>query len=54
MTVLPYETVRMSPELRGSEYEDFDERQIRRPVDVAHAPDREALAEHNRLCNWLH
>ncbi len=54
MTVLPYGTVRVSPELRGSEYEDFDERQIRRPLDGAHTPDRAALAQHNGLCDWLH
>ncbi len=53
MTVLPYGTVRMSPELRGSEYEDFNERQIRRPVDAAHAPDMAALTDHNALCTWL-
>jgi HNH endonuclease len=54
VTVMPYGTVRVSPELRGSEYEDFEERQIRRPLEPAHAPDREALAEHNSLCDWLH
>lgn len=53
MTVLPYGTVRVAPELQGSEYEEYDERQLRRPIDGAHAPDRVALAEHNALCGWL-
>ena len=53
VTVMPFGTVRVSPGLRGSEYEDFDERQIRRPVEHAHAPMRDALAEHNSRCDWL-
>ena len=53
VTVLPYGTVRVAPELRGSEYQEFDERQIRRPADVGHAPLRDALAEHNSFCAWL-
>ena len=53
VTVLPYGTVRVAPELHGSEYESFDERQIRRPGDSAHVPLRDALAEHNALCDWL-
>ena len=53
VTVLPYGTVRVAPSLRGSEYEEFDECQIRRPVDAGHTPLREALAEHNELCGWL-
>lgn len=53
VTVQPHGTVRVAPDLLGSEYEDFDERQIRRPVDPGHAPLREALAEHNALCEWL-
>lgn len=53
VTVMPFGTVRVAPDLRGSEYEEFDERQIGRPVDVRHAPLREALAEHNSRCRWL-
>ena len=53
VTVLPYGTVRVAPDLRGSEYEKFDERQIHRPVDADHWPLREALAEHNSACGWL-
>ncbi|TYP90798.1 hypothetical protein BD833_101517 [Blastococcus xanthinilyticus] len=53
VTVLPYGTVRVAPDLRGSEYEEFDERQIRRPIDAGHVPLREALAEHNSFCGWL-
>lgn len=53
ITVMPYGTVRIAPDLRGSEYEDFDERQVRRPVDAVHAPSRAALTEHNAACTWL-
>jgi putative restriction endonuclease len=53
VTVLPYGTVRVAPDLHGSEYEEFDERQIRRPLDAGHVPLREVLAEHNLLCEWL-
>jgi hypothetical protein len=53
ITVMPFGAVRVAPDLRGSEYEDFDERQIRRPVDPAHSPDRSALSAHNALCDWL-
>jgi putative restriction endonuclease len=53
VTVQPHGTVRVAPDLRGSEYEDYDERQIRRPVDAGHVPMREALVEHNTLCTWL-
>jgi putative restriction endonuclease len=53
ITVMPFGTVRAAPELRGSEYEDFEERQIRPPIEPAHIPLREALAEHNSLCEWL-
>jgi hypothetical protein len=53
LTVMPYGTVRIAPELQGSEYEEFDERQIRRPADPRHVPDRHALAEHNAACAWL-
>jgi putative restriction endonuclease len=53
VTVMPYGTVRIAPDLRGSEYEEFDERQIRRPIDAVHAPNRAALAEHNAACTWL-
>ncbi|MGY1805021.1 HNH endonuclease [Blastococcus sp. SYSU D00922] len=53
LTVMPFGTVRVAPELRGSEYEEFDERQIRRAVNPTHAPSSNALAEHNKLCDWL-
>jgi putative restriction endonuclease len=53
ITVMPFGTVRVAPELRGSEYEEFDERQIRRPLESEHLPNRTALAEHNALCVWL-
>jgi putative restriction endonuclease len=53
ITVMPFGAIRVAPELRQSEYEDFDGRQIRRPLDSAHAPDPSALAEHNGLCDWL-
>ncbi len=53
VTVLPYGTVRVAPDLQGSEYEEFDERHIRQPVDAGHVPRREALVEHNSLCGWL-
>lgn len=53
VTVMPFGAVRILPDLRGSEYEGFDERQIRRPVDPTHAPDRKALEEHNAACHWL-
>ncbi|WP_089336961.1 HNH endonuclease [Blastococcus mobilis] len=53
VTVMPFGTIRVAPDLQGSEYEDFDERQIRRPSDQAHVPHRDALAEHNSLCGWL-
>jgi putative restriction endonuclease len=53
ITVMPYGTVRVAPDLQGSEYEDFDERQIRRPDCLQHVPDSSALAEHNALCRWL-
>jgi putative restriction endonuclease len=53
VTVQPHGTVRVAPDLRGSEYEEFDERQIRRAADAAHAPKRDALTEHNGLCDWL-
>lgn len=53
VTVMPFGIVRIAPELRSSEYEEFDQRQIRRPVDVRHAPNRQALAGHNAACGWL-
>lgn len=53
VTVQPHGAVRIAPALLGSEYEDYDERQIRRPVDPGHAPLHDALAEHNALCGWL-
>jgi hypothetical protein len=51
--VLPVGAVRVAPALEGSEYEQYDERPIRRPRDEAHRPLRAALEEHNALCNWL-
>ena len=53
ITVMPFGTVRTAPDLRGSEYEDYDERQIRSSVDPAHKPDAVALTEHNAACDWL-
>lgn len=53
ITVMPFGSVRVAPDLLGSEYEDFDERQIRHPIDVVHSPNRTALAEHNAACTWL-
>ena len=53
VTVLPYGTVRVAPALLGSEYEQYDERQLRRPGDLTFAPARAALTEHNAACGWL-
>lgn len=53
ITVLPIGTVRTAPDLRGSDYEDYDERLIRRPSDPSHRPNAQALEEHNAACLWL-
>jgi hypothetical protein len=53
ITVMPFGTIRTAPDLRGSEYEDFDERQVRRAQEPAHAPSPAALMEHNEACAWL-
>jgi putative restriction endonuclease len=53
ITVMPYGTVRVAPDLIGSEYEEFDERLIRRPSDARHRPAAASLAEHNAACAWL-
>lgn len=53
LTVLPVGAVRIAPELMGTEYEEFDERQIRRPVEASHSPSRAAMEEHNAACPWL-
>jgi hypothetical protein len=53
ITVMPFGTVRTAPELRDSEYEQYDERQIRPVVDPGHRPSRTALEEHNAACPWL-
>lgn len=53
LTVLPVGAVRVAPELMGTEYEQFDERQIRPPIETTHAPSRVALEEHNAACPWL-
>jgi putative restriction endonuclease len=53
LTVMPFGSVRVAPQLHGSEYEQFDERQILRPTDPSHKPDATALREHNARCTWL-
>lgn len=53
ITVLPHGTVRTSPSLTASEYDQLDERQIARPTNPAFAPSRRALEEHNQRCDWL-
>lgn len=53
VTVMPFGTVRVAPDLRGSEYEEFDERQVRRPTDASYVPNVAALADHNEACGWL-
>lgn len=53
ITVLPFGSVRTAPDLRGSDYEDVDERLIRRPSDPSHRPNGKALEEHNEACGWL-
>lgn len=40
-------------ELEGGDYETLYERQVRKPLDAAFAPNAAALAEHNTACHWL-
>ena len=53
VTVLPVGVIRTSPDLTGSEYEDLDERLLRKPSSTAVQPDRGRLQEHNDRCIWL-
>jgi putative restriction endonuclease len=53
ITVLPVGVVRTAPDLAGSEYEDFDERLLRKSPASDTSPDPMALARHNAGCDWL-
>ena len=53
VTVLPVGVIRTSPALAGSEYEDLDERLLRKPQSASPQPDRGRLSKHNDRCAWL-
>lgn len=54
LTVTPDYTVRVSPELWGSEYTDLDGRALTSlPAQALHRPSPELLRKHNSKCVWL-
>lgn len=52
ITVLPDFTVSVDPVLRDGDYQVFNGRALSLPSDPSALPDKELLAQHNKLCRW--
>jgi hypothetical protein len=46
-------TVLISPDLKGTIYEQFAHKKINLPADINQIPNKIALQKHNEECNWL-
>lgn len=54
LTVLPDHTIKVSPQLRGTEYEHFEGQPLATvPPSTTARPSRELLQQHNADCGWL-